>query len=209
MKMIRLPFLFVLFSAPGWAQLATFGVQVGAPAQIPLGQSINKMPFVFGPSVNVRGSSNLSLESGVMFYRLGERSDDTLFFGTPEGAFTLGWERWRGSAIELPFLVRYRFLGERRGWQPFISAGPALRRTSIDSTRVTTTLGGQPSGGTIAPAVDTTSVRWNVDPVAGVGVSLRTGRSSVEPQVRYSYWGAGTHSVVLQNQVYFLVNFRF
>lgn len=207
MKTSRLLSLFAILPVTGWAQLLTFGFQGGAPAQTPLGQTTTRMPFALGPTVTLRAFSGLSLESGLLFYRQGDRND-TFAFQYPENALTLGSERRRGRAVELPFLLKYSFLSERRRWQPFLSAGPAVRRTSLDFTRESTVFGGtQPSTFVREPV--TKSVKWNVDPIVSAGVSFRTGRLRFEPQVRYSYWGAGKHSVVLKNQVHLLFGFRF
>jgi hypothetical protein len=167
------------------------------------------MPFTLGPTVTVGVFSGLSLESGVLFYRLGDTSDN---FGVqyPENAFTFGAHQWRGRAIELPFVLKYRFLSERRTWQPFLSAGPTVRRTSINFTSLSTIFSGsQLSPFDNRPFTDEKSVKWNVDPVVGAGVSFRTGRLYVEPEVRYSYWGAGKNSVLRKNQVHLLFGFRF
>lgn len=201
--------LFAMLPFAGCAQLLTFGFQGGAPAQTPLGQGTSKMPFALGPTVTVRVFSGLSLESGALFYRLGNRNEN-FAFQYPESALTLGSHQWRGRAIELPFILKYRFLSERRAWHPFLSAGPAVRRTSVDFTRLTTVLSGsQLSPAASEPVTNGKSVKWNVDPVVGAGVSFRTGKLYIEPQVRYSYWGAGKNSVVLKNQVQLLFGFRF
>jgi hypothetical protein len=190
------------------AQLFTFGAIGGAPAQTPLGKS-NDMPFVVGPTVTIRAVSRLSVETGLLYYRLGER-EDNYAFQYPENTFTLIWEHQRGKTIELPFLAKYAILNENRRWQPFVSAGPAVRRTWTDSSRFTSVLSGGPMNNSgIEPRVDSESVKWKVDPVVGVGVTLRAGRLHMEPQVRYSYWGAGKNSNVLKNQVHILLGFRF
>jgi hypothetical protein len=167
------------------------------------------MPFTLGPTVTVGVFSGLSLESGVLFYRLGDRNDNFGFL-YPESAFTFGSNQWRGRAIEFPFILKYRFLSERRVWQPFLSAGPTVRRTSVNFTSLSTVLSDSPlSTAGRPPFTNEKSVKWNVDPVVGAGVSFRTGRLYVEPEVRYSYWGAGKHAVVRKNQVQLLFGFRF
>jgi hypothetical protein len=189
------------------AQLLTFGVRGGAPAETPRGQT-DKMPFVFGPTVNIRIASGLSLESGLLYRRLG-RGFDSYAILYPENAVTLGYETWRGRALELPFLAKYRFRNGRAGWRPFLSAGPTVRRTSITTDRANTVIsaGQFTTGG--APLFNTKSTHWNVDPTVGVGVDFRVGRLHLEPEVRYSYWGASKNTGVRKNQVDFLFGFRF
>jgi hypothetical protein len=183
------------------AQLLTFGVQGGVPAQTPLGRT-DKIPFVAGPTVDVRIVKGLSLETGLLYQRLGAGYDNFTFF-FPANAVTFGSETIRGSALEIPFLAKYRFLNERRRWRPFSLAGPSVRRTSIKTNNL------QFSGSTVT-AVDTKSTQWNVDPSVGVGIDARVGRAHIEPEVRYSYWNAAktTHDF-RKNQVNFLVGLRF
>src|SRR5580704_30970 len=120
---------FALFPLTVAAQLFNFGVQGGVPAQPPLGQSDN-IPFVLGPSVDIRALPWLSVETGVLYNRIG-RSSDNFAFLYPENAVTLGYATSRATALELPLLAKFRFRSERSAWRPFLSAGPTVRRTSI------------------------------------------------------------------------------
>jgi hypothetical protein len=188
------------------AQLPTFGIQGGVPAETPLGRT-DKIPFVAGPSVDVRIVKGLAFETGFLYQRLGGGYDNFTFLG-PANAITFGSQTVRGSALEIPFLAKYRFLSERRRWRPFLLAGPSVRRTSIktSSFQISTVSGS--SGGT-SSAVNTKSTQWNVDPSVGVGMDARVGRAHIEPEVRYSYWNAGKMDAVRKNQVNFLVGLRF
>ena len=56
---------------------------------------------------------------------------------------------------------------------------------------------------------ETKTVKWNADPTAAAGVDFRVGRIHIEPEIRYSYWGAGKHTLVDKNQVQFLFGIRF
>jgi hypothetical protein len=188
------------------AQLPTFGIQGGVPAETPLGRT-DKIPFVAGPSVDVRIVKGLAFETGFLYQRLGGGYDNFTFLG-PANAITFGSQTVRGSALEIPFLAKYRFLSERRRWRPFLLAGPSVRRTSIktSSFQISTVSGS--SGGT-SSALNTKSTQWNVDPSVGVGMDARVGRAHIEPEVRYSYWNAGKMDAVRKNQVNFLVGLRF
>jgi hypothetical protein len=190
------------------AQLLTFGVQGGVPAQTPLGQT-DKMPFTLGPTINVHIFRGLSLESGVLYDRIGRRNDNLAFF-FPENSVTLGLIDSRASAIEVPLLGKYRFRSLRRGWRPFVTAGPTIRRTSIRSEQLTSVLSGSPLGSNASGSgFETRTSQWNVDPAAGAGMDIRAGRFHLEPEVGYSYWGAGKNSLIRKNQVNFLMGFRF
>lgn len=189
------------------AQFLTFGVQGGVPAQQPIARTDN-MPFAIGPTVGVRISSALSFESGILYHRIG-RGSETGVFLFPENSVTLSSEGWRGHALEVPFLAKYRFRSERSGLRPFVSAGPTLRRTTIETTQATSILGGTSLSHIGPNPLNGTTTKWNLDPTFGVGADLRTGRFHTEPMVRYSYWGAGKNWLLRKNQVDFLLGFRF
>jgi hypothetical protein len=191
------------------AQQFSVGFVGGAPAQPPLGTSATKLPFVMGPILSFGSFAGLSLETGVLFHRLGA-TDQRYTFQSPDGATVSGTDRWEARAIEIPLLLKYHFLNKSRTWRPFLSAGPTLRRTSIDHTGFRNTLSQNPSSPTASePMTTSETVKWNLDPAVGAGVSFRAGRVHIEPEVRYSYWGAGKHDVVRQNQVHFLFGLRF
>jgi hypothetical protein len=192
----------------GSAQPISIGFTGGAPAQPPVGSSAKDMPFVIGPTLSAGIIAGLSLETGLLFHRLSATEQHYAF--PSGGAFVAGTEEWKARAIEIPLLLKYRFLSKSRTWRPFLSAGPAVRRTSIDYRGSGVTIDGDLSGTNMSAPVRTSgTVKWNVDPAAGAGVSFRAGRVYIEPEVRYSYWGAGKHQVVRQNQVHFIFGLRF
>jgi hypothetical protein len=159
--------------------------------------------------LSVGAFTGLSLETGVLFHRLGTTHEDYAFFPA-DGAFVFGADQWTAKAIEIPLLLKYPFLSKSRTGRPFVCAGPTLRRTSIDYIGLRSTVSQNPSNtGTSEPKRTSETVKWKVDPAVGVGVSFRAGRVQFEPEVRYSYWGAGKHDVVRQNQVHFMFGLRF
>jgi hypothetical protein len=193
------------------AQLLTFGVQGGVPAQTPLGSTDERMPFVLGPTVTVRILSHLSLESGVMFTRMGQANFNSVFLNSAN-AFTQTSTSYKGHAIEVPVLAKVYALPEGRTWRPFLIVGPTVRHTSVDHQAGASILSG--SGLTVLPSTSSffasSRSRTQVDPVAGVGVDLKAGRFHLEPEARYSYWRVGQDIYpVRKNQVDFLLGFRF
>lgn len=203
--------MFSLTVVPMMAQtkLLTLGVEGGVPTQTPIGQSATQVPFVLGPKVDIRISPRLSVETGVLFHRMGQQSNTGVFL-YPENSVTLVSGTVRGRALEVPLLAKYYFVGEHRTWRPFIAGGPAIRRTALDDGQFSSivsgtafvTLGSQ-------PFLNTKVVKWNVDPSFGAGIDFKTGRFHIEPKVAYSYWGAGTNTAVRKNQVGFELGFRF
>jgi len=209
MKPYHLISCFAVLPMMAQTQLFTFGVKGGVPAQIPLGQNDSRMPFVLGPTVNVRIFSRLSLETGVLFHRMGQQLN-TGVFQYPENAETLVFNTERGRALELPFIAKYHFLSEHHTWRPFVAAGPSVRRTSLDARHLSSILSGASLGTfTPQPILNKKTVTWNVDPAVGAGIDFKTGSYHLDPEVRYSYWSAGKNSVVRKNQVDFLLGFRF
>jgi Outer membrane protein beta-barrel domain len=209
MRPLYLLFLFSVLPVMAQTQPFTFGVKGGVPAQTPLGQTDNRMPIALGPTVNVRIFSRLSIETGVLFHRMGQ------YVGTgavqyPEDALTLVSTTQRARALEVPVLAKFHLRAEHQTWRPFVTLGPSIRRTSVDSGYLSTILSGTHLS-TFAPqpGLNMKRVNWSVDPSIGAGLDLRTGRFHLEPEVRYSYWGAGVNLPVRKNQAGFLLGFRF
>jgi hypothetical protein len=206
---MRLPILlFALLPLAASAQRLSFGVQGGVPVQTPLG-STDQIPFALGPTVNVHVLGGLSLESGLLYERIGRRSDNGTFL-YPENSVTLTFATSHGNALEFPILAKYRFRGAHSAWRPFLTAGPTVRRTSITTDYFASVLSGTALS-PINPAgpIHGNSTQWNVDPAAGAGADFRAGRFHLEPEMRYSYWAAGKTGPIRKNQVNFLLGFRF
>lgn len=198
---------FAMLPVAASAQLLTFGVQGGVPAQQPIKGSEN-MPFILGPTVGVHITSGLSLESGILYHRIGRGTQNGTFF-YPENSVTLTSYGWRGHALEVPFLAKYRLRSARSAWRPFLTAGPTLRRTTIEDAWNSSTFSSTSLSSVGVNTFNGTNTKWNLDPTFGVGADLRTGRFHTESMVRYSYWGAGKNGPVRKNHVDFLLGFRF
>ncbi|PWU01813.1 MAG: hypothetical protein C5B51_22090 [Terriglobia bacterium] len=200
----------LLLVVPSFCQTRLFsiGVTGGFPAQTPL-QAADKMPFALGPTVDIGIFSRLSLETGVMFYRLGRQSNLGVFT-YPENSITLLSGTTHGRALEIPVLGKFYMRGQRSNFRPFVTGGLAIRRTSLDADYGASILSGASTGTFVAgPPQSRTTIKWNADPSAGAGVDFKAGRFHLEPQVHYSYWGAGKNSLIRKNQVQFLLGFRF
>ena len=116
-------------------------------------------------------------------------------FLDPGASLTLVSSVQRAHAVEFPVLARFAVLAGNRPWRPFVTFGPTIRRTSIGAISSATILSGTDLSPVLAqPGSNAQRVEWNVDPAVGAGVDLKTGRLHLEPQVRYSYWGAGVNS---------------
>jgi hypothetical protein len=92
-----------------------------------------------------------------------------------------------------------------------VTAGPTIRRTSLRNEYNATVFSGAPiTPGTTPFFLNSERVDWHADPAAGAGVDFKAGRFHLDPEVRYSYWGAGEELYpVRKNQVNFLLGFRF
>jgi hypothetical protein len=198
----------LLLATVSQGQQLSVGVEGGVPAETPLTRSTEKLPFAIGPTLHLRFNSSFSLQSGFLFHRLGTRVDPILFSRGDNG-YESGAQSWRAKAIEIPLLLKYTMLDDDRTWRPFISAGAAIRRTSIDYSSFSSVLGSSPNPQASVTPIEDHRVKWNADPVFSAGVSFRSGRLLLEPQVRYSYWGAGYDTEVRKNQVHFMFGLRF
>jgi hypothetical protein len=209
MRTVYLLFLPAILSVTAQAQSLSLGVTGGVPVQTPLGQTNDRMPFAIGPTVNIRISSRFSIETGLLFHRMGEsaRASASQY---PESAVSLVSTAQRVRVLEVPVLAKFHFRAERETWRPFVTLGPSIRRTSEDFGSSATIL----SGTNLTPlapqpALNANRVSLTVDPSVGVGVDFKAGRFHLDPEVRYSYWGAGSTIPVRKNQVDFLLGFRF
>lgn len=195
------------FTAPfAFAQRISPGVIGGVPAQPPVQQSTVNIPFVLGPTVAIELWQNLSLQTGVLFNRLGTSRTNYSF--AVEGGLLSGSAQWQAHAAEIPILLRYHLLNRSHTWRPFVSAGPSVRRTTVTLHSRTSVSSSTPLPAGFGP-MDYSRTQWSVDPVLGAGVSFKSGRVHLEPEVRYSYWDAGKDTVVRKNQVNFLFGLRF
>lgn len=200
--------LFSLMTLPAVAQPQfTFGVTGGVPAQTPLGQTY-RMPFALGPTVNFKILPHVSIETGVIFQRLGQQADNYALL-YPENALTLSYGTTRARALDIPVLAKIQPLGGRRSWRPFVTLGPTIRRVSVDyNYSVSILTGPSLTTFTAQPPFQQSSAEWRVDPTVGAGLEFKAGRFHLSPEVRYSYWGASTNLPVRKNQVNFLFAFR-
>lgn len=188
-------------------QAFTFGVTGGVPAQTPLGQTY-RMPFVLGPTVNFKILPHVSIETGVVFQRLGQQANNYALL-YPENSLTLTYGTARARGIDIPLLAKVQLPAGRRSWRPFVTVGPTVRRVSVDYNYAASILSGTSlMTFTAQPPVQRSSAEWRVDPSLGAGVEFKAGRFHLSPEVRYSYWGAGTDLPVRKNQVDFLFGFR-
>ena len=188
--------LAALLPAIGLAQQISVGAIGGVPAETPLGRSTISLPSVIGPTLTLGFRNSFALQTGILFHRLGRREDIALFNTSSGSGFVNS--QLKATAIELPLLLRYHFLSQTRNWQPFVSAGPTIRRTQTSYR----------SGGFVgSSSFDVT--KWKINPSFGTGVSFKAGRIRIEPEVRYSYWGSNRQDTIRQNQVHFLFGLRF
>lgn len=202
---MRLVLLLCALPLAAQTQPFTFGVEGGFPAQNPIGHSNSKTAFLVGPTVSARLTPKLSLETGVLFHRLGLDEANGGFLTSPNTFMTYVFTN-RATAIEIPILVKRYLFGEDSNWRPFLMAGPTIRRSSIHSFSSYADLTATPLS---VNASNQDQTKWNIDPAVAAGVDFKTGRLHLEPQVRYSYWNAGKNTLILKNQVNFLLGFRY
>jgi hypothetical protein len=198
--------LFSVLPVVAQDQPFTLGIKGGVPAQTPLG-TVDRMPFILGPTFTVRISLLVSVESGVLFHRMGQSVGTGVFLNT-DNTVTLSPTSQRARALEIPVLAKFHLLGADKASRPFVTLGPSIRRTSVQSGLEGVILSGTQLTPLATLPAPKNAVNWSVDPTVGAGLDIKTGRFHIEPEVRYSYWGAGKDLPVRKNQVSFLLGFR-
>lgn len=206
MAVLRLS-IFLLLPSIIVAQHVSFGVVGGVPVQDAIDKASGDRSFAVGPTLTVDLTDHLSLQSGVLFYRLGE-VDSYLYVSAADG-FVRGPVTWKARAIEIPALLRYHLLDRGRRWRPFAAVGPAVRRRTVDYSGLSTIPNATPfpAGSVARPYSES---QWRVYPSAGAGVSVKVAsRLDLEPEVRYSRWTGTNDLNIRRNQVHFLLGLRF
>src|SRR5690348_4081014 len=140
MRLSYLSALLAVFPLFSHAQTFTFGAIGGVPAQTPLALT-STQPYALGGIVDVRILSRLSVESGLLFYGLGHASNLGVFT-LPENSITLSSTSTHGHALEIPILAKGYLRAERKTFRPFLTAGLAIHRTSLESNGGASILGG-------------------------------------------------------------------
>ena len=184
------------------AQRFTVGAKGAIPINEPTPYNSGANPYAIGPAVGFRLFRGLSLESGLLIGQYGKRRISLLAVeGGPRSvSFT---ERTR--TFDVPVLARYEPRIGGRNWKLFVSAGVAMRRANV---KVDT----PPLLFPLASSIPASSSRvtWSAGPTAGLGIDVKMGRVHLEPEFRYSYWGARSYRTSLRpNQGSFLLGFRF
>jgi hypothetical protein len=139
-----------------------------------------------GPFVSVRLPARLALQfeglrRGYGFTRAAGRLG---FFSSHEES---------GSAWDIPALLMWRPDYQENGWQPFVGAGPAIRRVTADYVDITRTPQLFP---TDPPAKETRTTGHRGESQGGVmataGMEKRIGPVAISVELRYAYWKADT-----------------
>jgi hypothetical protein len=126
--------------------------------------------------------------------------------GGPSEQVASGSDRIRLDVFEVPVLGKYYFRRDAKV-QPFVLTGYSFRKalTNVDSSTTTqssTGLSTQASNFSYWTSAD-------VGATFGVGLRWRTGRISVKPEIRYTYWGAHPSAGVSKQQADVLLGITF
>ena len=163
------------------AQSISFGLKGGGILTEPAGGIDQSRRWTAGPVVEIGSPFRLALEVNALYSR----------FGT---AAVVGGSRVRGHVGEFPVLGKYSFTGRRTPFQPFASAGFAFRNIWLDRGR---------TGARIS------STEPGAGAVFGGGVSLKSWRLTLSPEVRYTRWGGFNSPATNPNQVQALLGITF
>lgn len=194
-------FLLLAATLPAMTQSLSFGVRGGVPLT-DFFQSVNSGSasyvsethrFTVGPTVELHLPLGLSVEADALYRSVGYRYNQ---LGASASA--------SGSAWQFPLLARLSFLPGPI--KPFIDGGATFQRTtSLDLLGVLT-----------QPASSTLGGKFSSGFTFGAGVQVKLLRFRVEPEFRYTRWGANvfnnpalTALSTNQNQGDFLVGITF
>jgi hypothetical protein len=195
-----------------YGQRISYGVEGGVSTLEPTQQDPDESRrYVVGATIEVNLGRGFAVEADFL-YRHNGFSDRFIFgniLGEPVGPsdqVVSGSNRIRLDVFELPVLGKYYFRRDAKV-QPFVLTGYSFRKalTNVDSSTTiqsSTGLSTQASNFSYWTSAD-------VGATFGVGLRWRTGRISVKPEIRYTYWGAHPSSGVSKQQADVLVGITF
>jgi hypothetical protein len=160
----------------------TFGVRGGAPFSVQdtlldrVGGGDRVSRFIIGPTAGVRLPFGFSVEGDALYTRNNVRLIQLVGLNASVG----------GGSWQFPIMARYT-----GPWRvaPVVGAGVSVRHTNQFADIPSFLLGG--GGGT------------SVGFVTGLGLRIKAGPVNITPELRYTYWGAGSLSQSLLNLIPF------
>jgi hypothetical protein len=195
-----------------YGQRISYGVEGGVSTIEPTQQNPDESRrYVVGATIEVSLWRGLAVEADFLYRHNG--FSDRFIFGNilgeasgPSEQVASGSNRIRLDVFEVPVLGKYYFRRDAKV-QPFVLTGYSFRKalTNVDSS---TTI--QSSTGLSTQASnfsDWTSA--DVGATFGVGLRWRTGRISLKPEIRYTYWGAHPSIGVSKQQADVLLGITF
>jgi len=218
---MRLPLLSLAVAASAFAQPVTFGVRVGEPltdfastVQSALGSgnnvSLNQRPYILGPTVELRLPAGLGIELDALYRR--QNYTETIVTANPPTTQTTTFTSTSADAWEFPLLGKYRF-GPKL-IHPFFDAGIAFDSLQGLSQTVKNTVDNitnASSSGTPSQLLHSTVHGY----VFGGGLDIKFLVIHIQPEIRYTRWGAKQFFSVSgwlnsnQNQAEFLLGITF
>ena len=195
-----------------YGQRISYGVEGGVSTLEPTQQRPDESRrYVVGATIEVNLWRGFAVEADFL-YRHNGFSDRFNFgnvlgeSGGPSEQVVSGSDRIRLDVFELPVLGKYYFRRDAKV-QPFVLTGYSFRKalTNVDSSITTQSSTGM--------STQTSSFSYwtsaDVGATFGVGLRWRTGRISLKPEVRYTYWGAHPSIGVSKQQADVLLGITF
>ncbi len=202
--------IFVLAVAAAQAQAPkiNLGLTAGFPVKTVFPNS-DSLRFTIGPRVDLSFAEHFVVTINPLYQRT----------GTSFGPFRLPPEfdpsqiqgplftrsDVRIHSVELPVIGNYHFGSSHRTWRPFAGAGFSLRGSRTKSSNEL--LFFDPPGATQRTEIHkSSSYSGDAGAAAAAGVSIRVGRFTLIPEVRFTYWGPNYNG---GNQTDALLSIRF
>jgi Outer membrane protein beta-barrel domain len=166
--------------------------------------------YLVGGAVEYRFFRNISAEVNFLYRRSGFSNYVKFGFPEPVPDQTLLSEstlRVRADVLELPVMFKYHFRQDAR-LQPFLLTGYSFRKAW--EQRAYSAAYRQPDGSVRTEAFkDSDWSPIDVGSVFGAGLRWSVGRIALQPEFRYTYWGAERYGATSNHQADLLLGIRF
>lgn len=196
MKIMRFFLLLSLCAVPASAQIFSFGVKAGVPLNdfIDAATSNNANGFldyathtnryIIGVGAEVRLPFHLGIELDAMYRHYNFQSTQQISGVTTTTTVT----STTSNAFEFPLLVKYRF--GKHFVHPFVDAGVAWDTLQGLKQDVTTTVGTITGNRTSTSSPSQLNHSNTRGFVAGGGLDIKVLVVHIQPEIRYTRWGA-------------------
>ena len=202
--------LYLAGTCVAYGQRISYGVEEGVSTLEPTQQKPDdSRRYIIGATIEVNLWRGLAVEADFLYRRNGFNDrfnySSNILGGSGDATVSIS-DRARLDVFELPVLAKYYFRHDSN-LQPYVLTGYSFRKALTNVNSSITTL-----NNTSVPTQTSSFSYWTAADVGaafGVGLRWRTGRISLKPEIRYTYWGAHPSIGVSKQQADVLVGIMF